>query len=85
MEILTIEQIKAQYPDQWVLVGNPKMDEQEQNVLSGLPAFWSKSKKEVCYLGVEIAKKFDTYILIFTGQPRHLNRIAATVFNRSPK
>jgi hypothetical protein len=23
MEVLTIEQIKAQYPDQWVLVGNP--------------------------------------------------------------
>ncbi len=47
MEVLTINEIKAQYPDQWVLVGNPVMDVQEQQVLAGLPVFYSKSKKEV--------------------------------------
>ena len=26
-QILTIAEIKAQYPDQWVLVGNPQMRE----------------------------------------------------------
>lgn len=83
--ILTIEEIKAQYPDQWVLVGNPVMDSQEQNLLAGFPAFFSKSKKEVCYLGAELVKKFDSTFLLFTGQPRHSKRVVATVFNRNSK
>ncbi|MEY4927920.1 MAG: hypothetical protein RI894_2356, partial [Bacteroidota bacterium] len=85
MEVLTINEIKAQYPDQWVLVGNPVMDGQEQEVLAGLPVFFSKSKKEVCYLGAELVKKFDSTILLFTGQPQHLKRIVATVFNSRAK
>ena len=82
-EVLTIEEIKAQYPDQWVLIGNPVLDEKEQQVLAGSPAFYSKSKKEVCYLGAELVKKFESTILIFTGQPKHLKRVVATVFNRN--
>ncbi len=85
MGILSIEQIKEQYPDQWVLVGNPVMDVHEQQVLAGLPAFYSKSKKEVCYLGAELVKKFDSTFLLFTGQPRHSKRVIATVFNRNTK
>ena len=27
MEVLTINEIKAQYPDEWVLVANPQMRE----------------------------------------------------------
>lgn len=30
-EVLTIEEIKAQYPDQWVLVGNPELRNPETN------------------------------------------------------
>lgn len=85
MEVLTISKIKELYPDEWVLIGNPEMDESEQQVLSGLAAFHSKSKKEVCYLGAELVKTFDTYMLIFTGKPRHLKHIAASVFNRKTK
>lgn len=84
-EVLTIAEIKAQYPNQWVLVGNPVMDAQEQQVIAGLPVFYSKSKKEVCYLGAELVKKFDSTILLFTGQPKHPQRIVATIFNRNPK
>jgi hypothetical protein len=25
MQVMTIEQIKIQYPDQWVLIGNPEL------------------------------------------------------------
>jgi hypothetical protein len=83
-QVLTIAEIKAQYPNQWVLVGNPVMDAQEQQVIAGLPVFYSKSKKEVCYLGAELVKKFDSTILLFTGQPKHPQRIVATIFNRNP-
>ncbi len=84
-QVLTIAEIKARYPDQWVLVGNPLMDEDEQQVLAGLPVFYSKSKKEVCYLGAELVKNFESTILLFTGQPKHLKRIVATVFNSRAK
>ncbi len=84
-QVLTIDEIKAQYPDQWVLVGNPVMDVEQQQVLAGLPVFYSKSKKEVCYLGAELVKNFDSTILLFTGQPKHLKRIVATVFNSRAK
>lgn len=85
MEILTLSKIKELYPNEWVLIGNPEMDKEELSVVSGLPAFHSKSKKEVCYLGAELVKKFDSYMLVFTGKPRHLKRIAASVFNRKTK
>ena len=83
-QVLTIAEIKTQYPNQWVLVGNPVMDAQEQQVIAGLPVFYSKSKKQVCYLGAELVKKFDSTILLFTGQPKHPQRIVATIFNRNP-
>lgn len=85
MTTLTIDEIKAKYPDQWVLVGNPVMDAEGQHLLAGFPAFFSTSKKEVCYLGAELVKQFDSTFLLFTGQPRHSKRIVATVFNRSIK
>jgi hypothetical protein len=28
MEILTIAQMRTQYPDEWVLVGNPELDDE---------------------------------------------------------
>ncbi len=81
MEILTINEIKAQYPDEWVLVANPTMDSEELRVLAGFPALHSKDKKEVCYLGAELVKKFDTYMIVFTGAPRPARRLTG-IFNR---
>ena len=81
MKALTINEIKAQYPDEWVLVGNPKMDSEELHILSGLPALHSKDKKEVCYLGAELVKKFDTYMIVFTGEPRSARRLTG-IFSR---
>ena len=83
MTILTIEEIKAQYPDQWVLVGNPVI--KDTKLLNGVVLFHSKDKKEVCYLGAELVKNFESTILLFTGQPKHLKRIVATVFNSRAK
>ena len=42
---LNIQEIKALYPDEWVLIGNPVMDESKIDVLSGIPIFHSKDKK----------------------------------------
>ena len=84
MKDLTIAEIKAQYPDEWVLVGNPVMDNQELHLLSGLAALHSIDKKEVCYLGAELVKQFDTYMIVFTGEPRPTRRLTG-IFNRIVK
>lgn len=66
MQILSIEQIKAQYPDEWVLVG---LDEAEQTrPQKGTVLLHGKDYLELCYKGSEIAKNTLTTIL-FTGAP----------------
>ena len=52
-ELLNITDIKTLFPDEWVLLGNPTMDESKLDILAGIPLFHSKDKKEVCYMGRE--------------------------------
>lgn len=63
---LTIEQIKAQYPDQWVLVGNPTLS--GTSVLSGIVVFHSKDKREIAYSHINWREHFKSAMTIFTGE-----------------
>ncbi len=58
MEILRIEQIEKQFPNEWVLIGNPII--QDTKILKGEVLFHSKDKKEVCYLGLDTAATHTT-------------------------
>ena len=73
MKILTIDEIKSQYPDQWVLLGNPII--QNTKVLNGIVLFHSEDKKEVCYLGRNLTKGYDKFTLTFTGETKQIRRI----------
>ncbi|MCC7224908.1 MAG: hypothetical protein IT273_14370 [Chitinophagales bacterium] len=73
MGVLTIEEIKAQYPDQWVLVGNPII--KDTKLLNGIVLFHSKDKKEVCYLGKNLTEGYDKITLTFTGTVKNIRRI----------
>lgn len=66
-QLLNINEIKKLFPDEWVLVGNPVMDESKIHVLSGIPIYHSKDQKEVCYIGRDKTSAFDKITLIFTG------------------
>jgi hypothetical protein len=74
METLTIEQIKAQYPDQWVLVGNPQMREDNfvgsvlQKIIAGLVLYNSKDKREIAYKTQELTKDVTRFTCIYTGE-----------------
>ncbi len=46
--LLNIPEINSLYPNEWILLGNPVMDDAQIDVLSGIPIFHSKDKKEVC-------------------------------------
>lgn len=82
MQKLTSVQIKEKYPDEWVLIGNPKMDEDDFDVAEGIVLLHSKDKKEVCYLGRELVKEYKTFTIIFTGKPRTTRKLI-NVFNRA--
>ena len=72
-QVLTIAEIKAQYPDEWVLVGNPII--KDTKLLNGIVLYHSKDKKEVCYLGKELTEKYDKITLAFTGKVKNTRRI----------
>jgi hypothetical protein len=80
-QLLNINEIKKQFPDEWVLIGNPVMDESKINVLSGIPIYHSKDKTEVCYIGRDKTEGFDKITLIYTGTIKH-KRVITTIFNR---
>ena len=74
-QLIDIADIKALYPDEWVLLGNPIMDGSKIDVLSGIPLFHSKDKKEVCYIGRGKTSNFDKITLIYTGTFRQIRKI----------
>lgn len=80
-QVLDIADIKKRYPDEWVLLGNPIMDSSKIDVLSGIPIFHSKDKKEVCYIGRNKTSDFDKITLIFTGTFKPARKITG-IFNR---
>ena len=74
MENLTIEEIKKQYPNEWVLVGNPKMSKPDlnssivSNLLSGFVLCTSKDKKEIGLKAKDFRASYESTVCIFTGE-----------------
>ena len=74
METLTIAEIKMQYPDQWVLVGNPLLRDDNfvgsilQKLISGLVLYHSKDKREIAYKTQDLTKDVERFTCIYTGK-----------------
>jgi len=81
VQLLNISDIKKLYPGEWVLIGNPMMDDSNIDVVSGIPIYHSKDKKEVCYIGRDKTTDFDKITLIFTGSFKPTRKITG-IFNR---
>jgi hypothetical protein len=61
---LTVEEINARYPNEWVLLGEPKTD-RSLNVLSGLVLWHSVDREEVYQKAAELHPKRSAFL--FTG------------------
>ena len=72
-EYLTLNEIKQRFPNEWVLLGDPKTD--GLDVLGGLVLYHSKDKKEVCYLGRDQIKPFAMSTLIFAGDLKPMRKL----------
>jgi hypothetical protein len=74
MQASTITEIKTTYPDEWVLVGNPLLRNDNfvgsvaDMLLSGIVIYHTKDKREIAYKVKELKQGFDKTACIFTGE-----------------
>ena len=60
-----IDDLKLIYPDEWLLLGNPKLE--NTSVMGGVVLYHSQDKKEVCYIGRDKTTDFETVTITFAG------------------
>ena len=84
MTAIAVNDIKKLFPDEWVLIGNPEMDDARIDIISGIPILHSKDKKEVCYLGRNQTSDFNKITLIYTGNFKPSRKFTG-IFNRRKK
>ena len=68
-----LNELKKIYPDEWILLGNPEME--NTNVLGGIVLYHSKDKKEVCYIGRDKTDNYDTVTIAFAGDLKQHRKI----------
>ena len=74
MQTLTLDQIKSTYPDEWVLIGNPQMRQDNfvgpivRKLLAGVVLYHSKDKRELGYKAAELAQTVSETACIYTGE-----------------
>jgi hypothetical protein len=70
---IAFDELKKLYPDEWVLLGDPKIN--DTSVLGGIVLYHSKDKKEVCYIGKDKASDYETVTITFAGDFKEHRRI----------
>lgn len=74
MEVLTIAEIKARYPNQWVLVGNPELTDPSilgsiiSKLIRGVVLLSSKDKREIGYKAKNVKEGYDSITCVYTGE-----------------
>ena len=74
MQVLTIEEIRTQYPDQWVLIGNPEVRNSDilepivYKILRGVVLLASKDKRELGFRAKDVRQGYDSISCIWTGE-----------------
>ena len=80
-QTITIDEVKKSYPDEWILLGNPEINEQKQAILSGVLLYHSPDKREVCYLGRPLTKDYKTTAMFFNRvTPRKKRGVLASIY-----
>jgi hypothetical protein len=81
METLTIGDMKRNYPDEWILLGSPEIDEQNQAIIAGVVLYHSPDKKETVYLGKPGAAGYEKTALFFNRVTlRRKRNVIASLF-----
>jgi hypothetical protein len=65
--VMTVEEIKAAYPNQWILVGNPQIS--VASLIAGVVIAHGKEKRELLTNGFAWRGQFERTMTYFTGEP----------------
>ncbi len=80
-QALTIEQIRANYPEQWVLVGNHDLGDPAvlssvvSKLVSGIVLYSSKDKREIADKAQEFTQQVERFRCVHTGEMPKNRRI----------
>ena len=72
--VISFESIKNQYPDEWVLVGNPVLAEPDvvgsitSKLVAGVLLFHSADKREIAQKAKDVRAGFQHTACVFTGE-----------------
>ena len=81
MVTVSINDIRRNYPDEWILLGSPEIDETNQAILSGVVLYHSPDKRETVYLGKPMAAGHETTALFFNRVTlRRKRNVIASLF-----
>jgi hypothetical protein len=61
----TIEEIKKQYPDEWLILGDPVMSEDEQQILAADLLYHSPDKRALVYMDKPLMKIYKRHAILF--------------------
>ena len=73
-KVFSFDDIKKMYPNEWVLIGNPILDETPvlksvvNKIQGGVILFHSKDKREIGYNAKAVKQGYDTFACVFTGE-----------------
>ena len=74
VETLTMPQIKAQYPDEWIFVGNPDLSNPQmtgsikKRLITGVVLYHSKDKRAIGNNAKFVRQGYNNFTIIFTGE-----------------
>ena len=71
-QILTFDQLKAQFPDEWLLLANPEFENAKP--VKGQLLAHGRDYLELCYQSQALAAGFRDSTIVFTGEPQTHHR-----------
>lgn len=74
MEVLSFEAIKTLYPDEWVVIGNPVLDDETtlgsiaDKLVQGVVLLHGKDKRALALQTQKARSGFESITCVFTGE-----------------
>ena len=77
----SIEEIKASYPDEWILLGDPETDEYDRTI-AGVVLYHSPDKRELAYRDKPLLKNYTVKELFYNRvTPCKKRPVIASIFS----
>jgi hypothetical protein len=65
-KVLSFEEMKEMFPNEWILLGNPLIE--QTKVLSGIPIYHAPDKRDIAASGIKWRDYFESATMVFTGE-----------------